>query len=163
MLFGVVSDTHNNFKNIEKIISLFNERELSFVVHTGDISSAKALSKFSELNCSLYGVYGNNDRNEIGLEDVASKNYFKISAPPLRISREGKKIAIFHEPNGIDKYLMENKDIDIILHGHTHRFREEVINKVLIFNPGESAGMLKGKNAVGIVDLETLSTERIFF
>ena len=58
---------------------------------------------------------------------------------------------------------MENKDIDIILHGHTHRFREEVINKVLIFNPGESAGMLKGKNAVGIVDLETLSTERIFF
>ena len=82
---------------------------------------------------------------------------------PLRISREGKKIAIFHEPNGIDKYLMENKDIDIILHGHTHRFREEVINKVLIFNPGESAGMLKGKNAVGIVDLETLSTERIFF
>ena len=92
-----------------------------------------------------------------------TKIILKSLLPLFGSPEKEKKIAIFHEPNGIDKYLMENKDIDIILHGHTHRFREEVINKVLIFNPGESAGMLKGKNAVGIVDLETLSTERIFF
>tara|TARA_E500000081_G_C6134496_1_gene355812 strand:- start:2433 stop:2924 length:492 start_codon:yes stop_codon:yes gene_type:complete len=163
MLFGVVSDTHNNYKNIEKIISLFNEKTLEFVIHTGDISNTKALEKFSRLNCSLYGVFGNNDRTEQGLAEVAKKNCFQIVNPPLQLNKGGKKIAVFHEPNDIDEYLLKNIDIDIVLHGHTHRFREEIVNKVLIYNPGESAGMLKEKNAIGIVDLNSLSAERIFF
>ena len=63
MLIGVVSDTHNNLKNIELIIDLFNDEDVSLVVHTGDIANAKSLDKFSRLKCSLVGVYGNNDRN----------------------------------------------------------------------------------------------------
>ena len=65
MQIGIVSDTHNNLKNIDKIISLFNEERVSTVIHTGDIASARSLEKFSELKCKLVGVYGNNDRNEI--------------------------------------------------------------------------------------------------
>ena len=30
------------------------------------------------------------------------------------------------------------------------------------FNPGESAGMFKGKNAVGLIDLKNLIAKRIF-
>ena len=59
--------------------------------------------------------------------------------------------------------LDTNKDIDIVLHGHTHRYRNEFKDKVLYFNPGESAGMLEGKNSIGIVNLNDLSTKRIFF
>ena len=73
MLAGVVSDTHNNIKNITQIISIFNDRNVDFVVHTGDITNANSLSKFSALNCELFAVYGNNDRNEIGLDAIASK------------------------------------------------------------------------------------------
>ena len=50
MLVGVVSDTHNNFKNIDTIIELFNNEKVELVVHTGDIASASALQKFSKLN-----------------------------------------------------------------------------------------------------------------
>ena len=39
--------------------------------------------------------------------------------------------------------LSEN---DIIFHGHTHRYRLEKNNETIIFNPGECAGILKGKN-----------------
>ena len=35
--------------------------------------------------------------------------------------------------------------------------------KTIFFNPGESAGMIKGKNAIGIINLKDLSLERIFF
>ena len=49
------------------------------------------------------------------------------------------------------------------LHGHTHRYRNEDIGGVKIFNPGESAGILQGKNAVGIIELNTLKIRRIFF
>jgi len=163
MLIGVVSDTHNNLKNIEKIISLFNEENVELVIHTGDISNANAFKKFSRLSAKLVGVYGNNDRNEDGLSEIASENYFDFVDPPKFIILAGKKIAIFHEPDQIEITLCENNDVDIVLHGHTHRYREEIVNNTLIYNPGESAGMQKGKNAIGIVDLRNFSAKRIFF
>ena len=36
-------------------------------------------------------------------------------------------------------------------------------NGILYFNPGESAGMQKGSNAIGILDLINLEAKRIFF
>jgi len=163
MFIGVVSDTHNNHKNIEKIIDLFNEERVIFVFHTGDISNAKSLEKFSALNCKLMGVYGNNDRNEMGLDEVSDRYSFEFQEPPKFIKIENRNIAIFHEPEKIDEFINQNPDIDIVLHGHTHRYRNEIKNETLIFNPGESAGIFQGKNAIGIIDLESLETRRIFF
>lgn len=163
MLIGIVSDTHNNLKNIELIIDLFNNEDISLVIHTGDITNAQSLHKFSRLKCKLTGVYGNNDRNEVGLKEVALKNSFLFKEPPNILSLNGKNLAIFHEPEYIESFLLKNNNIDVILHGHTHRYRNEINNDILYFNPGESAGILKGKNAIGIIDLNDLTTRRIFF
>jgi len=163
MLIGVVSDTHNNQKNIDQIISLFNDEEIQLVIHTGDIANANSLDKFSKLNANLIGVYGNNDRNEAGLEDVAIKNNFQFQEPPKLLTLLDRNIAIFHEPDSIEEFLILNRNIDIVLHGHTHRYRNEIENDVLFFNPGESAGMQTGMNAIGLVDLKELEARRIFF
>ena len=163
MQIGVVSDTHNNLKNINKIISLFNKENVALVVHTGDICNAKSLARFSKLKCDLIGVYGNNDRTEEGIAEVADNNNFSFQEPPKIFSINEKNIAIFHEPDQIEDFLKDKSDIDIVLHGHTHRYRKEKVNNVLIFNPGESAGFLKGRNAVGLVNTKTLEVKRIFF
>ena len=42
--------------------------KVPLVIHTGDISNANTLEKFSKLNSKFIGVYGNNDRNELGLK-----------------------------------------------------------------------------------------------
>ena len=78
MLVGVVSDTHNNIKNIEEIIRIFNEEDVDVVIHTGDISKPKTLRLFSRLNCSMLGVFGNNDRHEEGFEDVCKEFDFDL-------------------------------------------------------------------------------------
>lgn len=163
MLIGVVSDTHNNFKNIDLIINLFNREKISLIIHTGDIASAKALDKFSRLNGDLLGVFGNNDRNELNIQEIAKKHAFKFHEPPNLFTLCDRNIAVFHEPDNIDDFLIKNPETHLVLHGHTHRYREERINNVLFFNPGESAGMLTGKNAIGIVDLISLKVKRIFF
>ena len=163
MQIGIVSDTHNNLRNIDKIISLFNEEKVSSVIHTGDIASARSLEKFSELNCKLFGVYGNNDRSEIGIKEVAENNNFLFQEPPNVLTLDNKNLAIFHEPDLIDDFLIQNKNIDVVIHGHTHRYREEIINGVLFFNPGECAGINEGRNAIGILNLKGLKTKRIFF
>ena len=43
MILGVVGDTHNRLPNIEKIIDIFNEKNVDKVIHTGDITQAKTL------------------------------------------------------------------------------------------------------------------------
>lgn len=163
MLIGIVSDTHNNIKNIRRIISIFNDAGVGSVVHTGDITNSDSLEIFSELNCDFYGVFGNNDRNELGLVEVAIKHGFDIRNPPFKLNLENRMIAIFHEPDLIDDYLSQDSNLDIVLHGHTHRYREEQINNTLLFNPGESAGIVPGKNSIGIINLKNLTIDRIFF
>jgi|TARA_B100001758_G_C18297188_1_gene550285 putative phosphoesterase len=163
MKIGVVSDTHNNLKNIETIINLFNDEKVSLVIHTGDISNANSLEKFSQLKCELIGVYGNNDRNELGIKEVALKNGFNFQEPPRKLSLNHREIAIFHEPDNIDQFLLENKGINVVLFGHTHRYENNIKNEVLYFNPGESAGMQRGSNAIGILDLVNLEAKRVFF
>lgn len=163
MFIGVVSDTHNNLKNIERIISLFNDEGISLVIHTGDVTNANSLNKFSKLNGKLIGVYGNNDRNEIGLEKVANNHNFLFQEPPNLITLYERKIAIFHEPDLIEEFLSSRKNIDVVIHGHTHRYRHEIKNNILYFNPGESAGMREGKNAIGLINLQSLEVKRIFF
>tara|TARA_Y100001935_G_scaffold239792_1_gene227766 strand:+ start:416 stop:907 length:492 start_codon:yes stop_codon:yes gene_type:complete len=160
---GVVSDTHNNLKNIDIIINLFNDEKVPLVIHTGDISNASTLERFSKLNSKLIGVYGNNDRNELGLREVAQKNNFQFQEPPKRLSLLDREIVVFHEPDNIDQYLSENRLIDVVLYGHTHRYENNAKDGVLYFNPGESAGMRKGSNAIGILDLINLEAKRIFF
>ena len=163
MILGVVGDTHNILLNVEKIINIFNGRNVDKVVHTGDITQAKTLGKFSRLNCPLLGVYGNNDQGEENLKDTAEQNGFKFQDPPFIVKLNNTNIAIFHEPDGIENYLKKDSSIDLIIHGHTHRYRNEKIGKVRIINPGECAGIIEGRNSVGSINLKDLKFERIFF
>ena len=163
MILGVVSDTHNRLSNVEKIIDIFNEKKVDKVIHTGDITQAKTLSRFSRLNCPLIGVYGNNDLEEKGLKDIARQHGFNFHSPPFLLKISHKNIAIFHEPEDLENFLQKEPSIQLIIHGHTHRYRNEKIGKVKVINPGECAGIIKGKNAVGMLNLEDLNFERIFF
>ena len=54
-------------------------------------------------------------------------------------------------------------DVDIVLHGHTNKYREEVLGNTIYFNPGESAGLIEGSNALGLINLDSLEIRRIFF
>jgi len=163
MLLGVVGDTHNRLSNVEKIIDIFNEKNVDKVIHTGDITQAKTLDRFSRLNCSLIGVYGNNDLEEKGLKDIAKQKGFNFQNPPFLLKISNKKIGIFHEPDEIEMIIDKYPSLDLILHGHTHRYRNELVNGVNVFNPGECAGSQEGKNAIGLVNLENLMVKRIFF
>jgi len=163
MILGVVSDTHNHLSNVEKIISIFNENKVDIVVHTGDITQAKTLDRFSRLNCPLIGVYGNNDLEELGLKEIALKLGFRFQKPPFSVELGNRKLVIFHEPENIEEFIKKDNSIDAVLHGHTHRYRNEIIDTARVVNPGECAGHIKGKNAVGLLKLKNLSFTRIFF
>ena len=153
MIVGIVGDTHNNLKNISKICEIFNTEKVDLVIHTGDITLPKSLKSFEKLNCKLLGVFGNNDIDEKNDLLEASKEFqCNIYDEPFFCELNNKKVCIVHHPELINESLIDQSDF--IFHGHTHRYRNEVINETIIFNPGECAGFLKGKNQIGLVDIE---------
>ena len=162
MIIGVTVDTHNNLKNIENICSLFNENRADLVVHTGDISLPKSLLAFQDLNCPLIAVLGNNDIQEKNRLELAAKDFnCNIFEEPHTLNISDKVISVLHHPDLIDADMIAR--IDIILHGHTHRFRLESKDGCVIFNPGECAGFMKGKNQIGIFNLKKIQPKIINF
>ena len=162
MIVGVTGDTHNNLKNIKEICSIFNENRTDLVFHTGDISLPKSLLAFKDLKCPLKAVFGNNDIGEKEGLIEASKNFeCEIVSEPFYMEISQKRISVFHHPDLINDEIISNNDL--ILHGHTHRFRLETVESCVIFNPGECAGMLKGKNQIGLINLESLEPQIISF
>ena len=162
MLIGVTGDTHNNIKNISLICDIFNKKNPLFVVHTGDITLPKSLKIFSKLKMPLIGVFGNNDIEEKKDLSLEVKKYnFKFFDEPHFFEINNLKIAIIHHPDLINEEM--TTEMDYIFHGHTHRYRSEIVNKALIFNPGECAGFLKGRNQIGIVNTKKKKSEIILF
>jgi putative phosphoesterase len=162
MRIGVVGDTHNQLSNVNRIVELFRAASVERVIHTGDITQPRVLACFAELEMPILGVYGNNDlpeRDRLSLE--AARFGMDLLDPPRTVEWAGRRILVVHDPE--DYRAHDHADLDLVLHGHTHRHRHERAGETLIFNPGECAGLMAGRNAVGVVDLRNLDAEVLKF
>jgi putative phosphoesterase len=158
---GVVSDTHNHLANVRRIVGLFAAAGVERVVHTGDITQAKTLRVFGELDAPFVGVLGNNDQGEReSLEQAAAELGMRLADPPLELCWAGRRILVVHDPRDL---VAHPGGHELALHGHTHERRVERRGNRLIVNPGECAGHVAGKNAVGVVDLAALAVEILRF
>jgi putative phosphoesterase len=161
MRIGVVSDTHNNLRNVTRIVELLNEARVDRVIHTGDITQAKTLDVFAHLDAPLYGVFGNNDQERDSLDAAIARHGFDFREPPFELVWHERSIVVVHDPLEFEGVL--RADHELALHGHTHLHRFEQRNGLTFFNPGECAGHMTGYNAIGVVDLETLAARVIKF
>ena len=161
MRIGIVSDTHNMMRNVERIVALFDEACVDRVVHTGDITQAKTLHVFGRMRAELVGVYGNNDVERDSLVAACLEYGLDFTEPPLRLEWGGRRIGVVHDPLDLTPELLES--CDVALHGHDHRLRIERLEGTLVVNPGECAGHLAGLNSVGVLDLERLTVEVLRF
>jgi hypothetical protein len=157
---AVVSDTHNNLRNVTRIVELLNAARVERVVHTGDITQAKTLDVLARLHAPLVGVYGNNDERET-LAPIAARHAMQLVEGHLSFEAAGRRVGVIHDPGHIDDALLSAHDL--VLHGHNHRLVLERRAGALLFNPGECAGFLEGHTAVGVVDLAKLEVELLKF
>lgn len=162
MRIGVVGDTHNNMRNVERIVEIFAGSGVQRIVHTGDITQAKVLAALSTLSAEIHGVYGNNDIGEKeSLAKTAEQNGMSFQDGPLELDWAGRQIVVVHDPRELEDVLAPHHDL--ALHGHTHLYRLDQVGPSVVFNPGECAGSLPGHNRVGVVDLESLACELKYF
>jgi len=159
MLIGVISDTHNDIDSIKRAVKIFNLRGAGLVLHCGDIFLPSAAKEFAALNCGFKAVFGNNDFDRAGLENVISE-FGMIREAPFEFKVSGKFFVMVHQPFNIGTMAMDGKH-DYVLYGHTHRSSLEKQGKTTILNPGEACGCRYGKKTAAIINLPSDSVEFI--
>ncbi len=128
MKFAVVSDTHDNMANFNKVINFLNAQKIITILHCGDICNQQTIDDaVKNFKGNIYFARGNGD---FDLDDVPEK---------VEVELGGKRIGFVHYPQ-IAKAMAESGNYDLVFYGHTHKPWEEKIGNCRLVNPGELAG-----------------------
>jgi uncharacterized protein len=150
MKIGLISDTHDNIQNIRKAISLFSNRNVSFVVHAGDIVSPEAVEAFQGVK--LIAVLGNNDLEINGLTKAFDKIGGQLKGEFCVMEHEDLIFAIYHGTNSRKKELLiRSGRYHVVVCGHTHKMQYKKFGRTLVINPGTANGWFFGYNATAAI------------
>jgi putative phosphoesterase len=114
MKIAVVADTHD--KIAPGLLAAI--RSADEIWHLGDVCAPATLEEFQRLGPPLLVVRGNCD----------SENSWPLT---LRCERGGLQFELIHIPP-----KAAPAGVDLLLHGHTHVPRNELIGKTRFLNPG---------------------------
>ena len=129
---GIISDTHisEHSKQLpESVMTAFKEVDL--ILHAGDIVSLSVLETLQSI-ATVKAVRGNMCLREVQ-EKLPEKLVFEV---------EDLTIGLTHGrggPSGFTNRILRqfgNQKPDIIVHGHTHEQRAEIVDGTLFLNPG---------------------------
>ena len=80
MKIGIISDVHDNWINLEKVVSVFNEEGFKYIFMAGDLISPSGLELLAAFKGDAYLVFGNNEGEKVGfgnkLNNYAILNLF---------------------------------------------------------------------------------------
>ena len=135
MKIAILSDTHSRYATVEKALAILQERQVTHVIHCGDIEDADTVWLFHGLTAHF--VFGNCDTERIALQQAIHGIGETLHRPYGRLELEGVKIAFLH---GDDRPLMreveESGAFDFLFYGHTHKAMEHQTGRTRVINPG---------------------------
>ncbi len=141
----ILSDIHDNIWNLQKVIDEQKGR-IDALITLGDYCAPFIGRYLKEFDVPSYACLGNNDEDQIGLAKLSGENFAWtfLAREYGEVELDGKKIAFCHYPR-LAELLAETNEYDFVLHGHTHRAREEKRGETLLVNPGAVCGIVSGK------------------
>ncbi len=165
MKIAIISDSHDNIPNIEKMLDWVNKNNIEMMIHCGDLAAPSIL--INELEPKFKGqihfIHGNVADRE--MNEKLAKKYKNVTCygdqGELEIggkknkSAEAKRrrIAFCHYPNQAEE-LAKTAKYDLIFYGHDHKPWEKYIGKTRLLNPGTLAGMFN-KATFAVYDTAT--------
>jgi len=145
----VISDTHtDSIDNLPRQV-LDELSGADMIIHAGDFTGKRVVDALRKIG-SFRGVYGNIDGPEVRRE-----------LPEIDIVQAGDfKIGVNHPAEGGSPYTLEQRlrpkfpGVHAIIHGHSHRTKNDVRDGVLWFNPGSATGKFPAtKKTYGILTI----------
>lgn len=158
MRVGLISDTHDNHDRTRTALELIDQREPALLVHAGDLVSGSTVPFFEGYR--VYLARGNVDK--VGsIEAAIEERGLDITYGVKHDVHAGDAmIGVIH---GDDERRLEGMinsgAYDLVVHGHTHTFRDEQVGATRVVNPG---AVHRAKTpSVAVWDSETGELERV--
>lgn len=162
MKIAILSDSHDNLKNLEKVINYLNEQSVTEMIFCGDFCSPIPVkTQFARFTGSINAVFGNTeDRNLITKLSLTEVKNLHIHGESAILELNGVKIAVTHYPEYAEAFA-KTGEYDLVCHGHTHNAREELFGNTKLINPGELMGFKEDARFV-IFDSESKEVNFVF-
>jgi putative phosphoesterase len=148
---GILSDSHDNRDSAADILSVFLREGVGMVIHLGDVCSPPVLEPFRASGLPIMGVFGNNDFDLQGLQEVSGNGFHR---GPYTFEIAGRKVLMSHSFDEMQAEIGERGKFDLVLFGHTHRPLAMKVCRALVVNPGEACGYMSGRPTCAVVDLD---------
>jgi putative phosphoesterase len=137
MLVGLVSDTHDNRERTRRAVDLLEERGADALLHAGDVTSPDVIEGLLD-GWRAWVAVGNMDRNPDGLVAAGERCSPTIPVDATHDVTVGSaRIGLVHgHDRGRLDGMVDAGAFDLVVHGHTHEFRDETVGSTRIVNPG---------------------------
>jgi len=170
MKLGIISDIHDDIKNLKKAINIFSIEKVSLVCFCGDLVSPNTLEAFKSFQVPVKAVFGNMDKSRQAILNKIQELDLNLEYPPgenlaWKFNFKGRRIAFFHgHYQDMVKTLVEPGIYDFVFTGHTHQEKIEKIGNTLWVNPGAVCGWSglnksREKSTIAIADIKTKKAE----
>jgi len=159
MKIAIISDSHDNVKNLEKLIIWLNENKIKILIHAGDLCAPSVLIKTLAPNFKgqihiIFGNVGDKVLLEKAASGLANVKYYGLTG---ELQIENRKIAITHLKEDAENMIKKDK-YDLVIFGHSHQSEIQKINQTQSVNPG-TVGGLYNKATFALYDTKTGNIE----
>ncbi len=151
---GIISDSHGCTVRTRRAIDLLLDRGAERIIHLGDVGSAAILDLLCGVDATV--VFGNCDdarllvpyAQHLGIHVVhpgaiieLKPNASHPAANGSATQSEGNsaaslRIGVTHGHLEREVMRLMSAKVDVLLHGHTHEVRDEMIAGTRVMNPG---------------------------
>ncbi len=149
MLIAILSDVHDNWANLEKVLKYLKKQKIKTILCLGDLCAPSTLKMLVDnFKGKIHYVFGNVEGDLYQTTNTANKykNVILYGQELGELSIDGKRIAITHWPKTASA-LAKTGDYDLVFFGHTHRpdikkFKPLHVDRgIILANPGNIAGL----------------------
>lgn len=155
MILGILSDTHNNLRNLEAALERMRSEGVSIIIHCGDLTGVEAAQAMQGFR--VICAFGNGDIASGEIRRVLLEMDPENTAGMIYRGRiGGARIAVTHGhiPGAVEE-LVRCGEFDYVFRGHSHQHKDELIRYTRLINPGALGGLHREARRFCILNLET--------
>jgi putative phosphoesterase len=137
MKIAVLSDVHDQTKNLSPIFEEIKKQNCEMVFALGDYISLKSFKELEKMRLPIYAVFGNMDKDRDDIESWARSSNKRITLrrEMNRVKIGEENFALTHFPEIAEK-LLKSGMYKAVFYGHTHKVAKRTEDETLIANPG---------------------------
>jgi len=160
MKIAVISDSHDNWKNLEEAVSKANQKGCGELFFLGDLVSPPGIKIFEKFNGEVKFVWGNNEGERMGItRKIDASEKIELCGNTFEGEFDGVKIFMNHLPR-ISELVAKSSEFDLCLYGHTHEYKKERVGDCVLLNPG-AVQEFKGQATFVIFDTSSWKVEKL--